>query len=218
MPYPAEAEARRRLVEVARWLAADGFIPASDGNLSVRLGPDRILCTPSGRPKGRLREEELLVIALDGRTLCGEGRPSSELQMHLAVYRTRSDVGAVVHAHPPLAVALTLTGRDLETPYLAETVVHLGKIPTVPYVPPGSAALAEAVAAEVATYDAVLLAHHGALTVGRTLEEAYDRMALVEHTARIVTAAHLLGEPRPLPPEAAERLWGIWQRRRQTLG
>lgn len=196
---------RREMIRICRYLARQNLVTATDGNLSARQG-DRILVTPSGVNKLWLRAEELLWVDLQGRSLSGTGEPTSEILLHLEAYRVRPDIKAVIHAHPPLATALTLAGISLLEPYLPEVVLTLGGIPTAPYATTGTPALAAAVRDLLPYYDAILLEQHGALTLGQDLKDAYNKMAKVEQAALTVLAAHLLGQARTLPAEEATRL------------
>jgi L-fuculose-phosphate aldolase len=206
----AEHELRREMVRVGRLLWERGYVAATDGNLSARLNSDRLLVTPSGLSKGFLSEDELTVIRLDGEPVPsyrGRGqRPSSEILMHLEVYRQRPDVNAVVHAHPPIAVAFSIAGVSLAQCVLPEVVVTLGGIPTTEYATPGTPEVPETIRHAVRDYDAIVLAHHGSLTVGGTLWEAYLRLEKVEHTAEITLAAQQLGRVRTLSPHAVDKL------------
>ena len=202
---------RDRIVQIAKQMYARDFISGIAGNISVRLGPDRLLITPSGVNKAKLAPGDLLEIDMQGSCLSGDAtcRPTSELPMHLEAYRQRPDVGAVVHAHPITCVALTLVGISLAPPYIPEALVLLGPVATAPYATPSSTENRDAIAGLIVDHDAIILAHHGSLTVGRDLEEAYERLEVLEHTARTVALAHQLGEPRELRPEAVERLLGM---------
>ncbi len=203
-----ESEQRRRVVEVCRRLYERGLIGGGEGNVSVRLGPRRILSTPAGAHKGFIAEHQLVVVDPSGRKITGHGRPSTELPMHLAAYRMRPDIGAVVHAHPPTAVALTLAGLTLEAPLMAEAVTALGGgIPTAPYQTPSTEEMANAVARPLADHDAVLMDRHGAITVGADVYSAFDRMEIVERVAQVVLKTRVAGgEPLPLPKEEIDRL------------
>ncbi len=207
---------RREIVAAARRLHEQGLLPGPSGNLSARLDDERVLVVPSGVPKARLQPEELLIVDLGGRVLAGMRglKPTSELPMHLEVYRRRSDVAAVVHAHPAAAVALTLAGISLQEAVLPEAVLLLGEVPTTAYATPSTAENRGVVAAWIGQHDVILLARHGALTVGHTLNEAVTRMEVLEHTAQTLLWAHLVRRPEPLPPEAVEKL----QRVRATYG
>ncbi len=205
-----EHELRREMVRIGRLMWERGYVAATDGNLSARLGRDRILVTPSGASKGFLSADDLVVIRPDGEPLGGYRgrgrRPSSEIAMHLAVYEQRPDVWAVIHAHPPLAVAFSIAGESLARCVLPEVIVTLGAIPTTDYATPGTAEVPASIREAIAEYDALILAHHGTLTVGVTLWEAYLRLEKVEHTAQITLAARQLGRVNTLPPEAVDKL------------
>ena len=188
---------RAEIIDVGRRLHDKGLITAAEGNVSVRT-PEGLLVTASGVSKGDLTPE--LVIATDE---CGQGpadgpRVTSEISMHVAIYRRRPDVQAVVHAHPPAATAFAVAHVPLDQPILAESVLLLGPVPLVPFQPPSTAALADAVADACAGANALLLANHGAVTMGETLAAAHRRMETLEHLAHVTLLARMLGEPRPL--------------------
>ncbi len=206
-----EFEHRRDIVEVGRRLYAKGMIAAADGNISVRLDADRILTTPSGRNKGRLSPEDLVVTDIRGRKLYGAHAPSSELEMHLVMYSERPDVGAVVHAHPPHASGFAVAGLPMDQPLLSEVILTLGTVPLAEYGTPTTPELAEAVRPH-AGHDGILLANHGALTVGHDLFLAYDRMETLEHSARIYMVARILGSERPLSEEHVAKLRQVRER------
>ena len=186
-------EARDALVEVGRRLWQRGHVAANDGNLSVRVGAGRLLATPTGVSKGFMSPETMVLVDMEGRPLQGSGRPSSELLMHLEIYRLRPDVQAVVHAHPPMATAFSVAGVALDRCVLPEAVLTMGAIPLVPYATPGSRELPAAMRAWIDRCDAVLLANHGAVTWATSLDEAYFRMETLEHTATITHHAMSLG-------------------------
>ncbi|HKY33670.1 MAG TPA: class II aldolase/adducin family protein, partial [Candidatus Polarisedimenticolia bacterium] len=203
-----EHEHRLDIVEVGRRLYAKGCIAAADGNISIRMEEDRVLTTPSGVNKGRLDPEDLVVTDLSGRKLYGRLEPSSELEMHLVMYHERRDICAVVHAHPPHASGFAVAGIPMDRPLLSEVVLTLGTVPLAAYGTPTTPELAEAVRPYAAS-DGILLANHGALTVGKDVYHAYDRMETLEHSAHIFLVARLLGSERPLSPEHVERLHEI---------
>ncbi len=202
---------RREIVEAARRLDAQGLLPGPSGNLSARISAEQVLVVPSGVPKGRLQPEELLVVNLAGEVLKGMRglKPTSELPMHLEVYRRRPDVGAVVHAHPAAAVALTVAGISLSEPILPEAVLLLGEVPTTAYATPSTPENQAAIAEWIADHDVILLARHGSLTVGRTVAEAAMRLEVLEHTAKTLLWAYMAGKPTPLPPEAVAKLQAV---------
>jgi L-fuculose-phosphate aldolase len=203
-----DEDVRARIVACGRRLDRLGFAPATDGNVSARLGPGRILLTPAGREKGDLGAGDLLVVDPEGKLVEGQGRPSTEAPMHLLCYRRREDVGGIVHAHPPVATAFAASGTPLVAAVTPETVVAVGEIPLVPYATPGTADLARALEPWVDRHDAFLLASHGVLTLGRDVREALHRMERVEHLARVTLAARLLGGPRSLTEEQVVSLLG----------
>jgi L-fuculose-phosphate aldolase len=213
-----EHEQRQELVRVGRLLWERGYVAATDGNLSVRLGTDRLLVTASGVSKGFLSADDLVVIDINGEEVAayrGQGqRPSSEILMHLEAYRQRPDVNAVVHAHPPLATAFSIAGVSLARCVIPEVVVTLGGIPTTDYATPGTGEVPGSIREAIRDHDALILDHHGSLTVGQTLWEAYLRLEKVEHTAQITLAAQQLGQVRMLSPEAVQKLS---EKRRELL-
>lgn len=189
--FPDRAAAAADIVRACRRLDARGLIAGQDGNVSVRVAPDRLLVTPAGRIKAEVGVDTLVEVDLQGAVQGVGGRPSSELGMHLAIYAARPDVGAVVHAHPPTATGFGVAGQDFLTPVLPEINLLVGPVPLVPYATPGTPALAAALAPWLDGHDAFLLANHGATTVGPTLELALQRMESLEHGARILLAARL---------------------------
>jgi len=201
-----EAEGRRQIVRVCRRMHERGFIAGSDGNVSLRLTGDRLLITPSGKHKGDLAEEDLVITDREGKLLSGQHRPSSEILMHLLCYQVREDVHAVVHAHPVHAVALAMAGVSLANCILPESCLALGHILTAPYSTPGTEEVPAALRDLVLRADAVLLDRHGSLTLGASLGVAYNRLESVEHTARITHAARCLGEVHPLSERQVEKL------------
>ncbi len=202
----SEEQLRQELLRFGRLCYQRRLLVALDGNLSVRLPSGNLLCTRAGCHKGLLRDEDILVIDPQGKVRRGEGRPTSEVFMHLACYDQRPDVGAVIHAHPPLCVAFTLAGVGLDEAILPEVVLTLGDIPTAPYETTGTSALAESIRQYIKENDAVLMDTHGAITVGCDLLQAFCRLETMEHSAQIVKNARDLGGARTLPPEEAENL------------
>jgi L-fuculose-phosphate aldolase len=184
---------QRALVEVCRRMYERGFIVAGDGNVSVRVGERAMLVTPSGARKGFMSPDQMVLCDLDGTPRRGErGRASSEIAMHVVAYAQRPDVRAIVHAHPPCAIAHTIAGVELREPLMPEAYCALGRVPTLGYTTPTTLEVPEAVAAPVREHDVLMLARHGSLTLGRSLDEAYDRLEILEHTARISLMARSL--------------------------
>jgi L-fuculose-phosphate aldolase len=217
---PEEAKLRKQICKVGRLMHRQGYVVGGSGNISARLGPDRILITPSGPAKGFLKPDQLIVINLDGEKVGPDTDanrrlgPSSETPMHLECYRRRSDVNGVVHAHPPNAVALTITGHSLAQCVVPEIVFLMGIVPTLPYATPSTVEDRDAISEAILHNDALMLAYHGSLTVGPDVWTAYMRLETLEHYASILSIAYMLGGPRPLQPEQIEKLLAV----RQQLG
>ena len=201
-----EEKLRADIVEVGRRLYARGYTASNDGNISVRLDAGRLLMTPTSVCKGFMTPEMMCVTDLDGRKLSGDRDPSSEMQMHLEVYRRRPDAVAVVHAHPPVATGFAVAGIALDRAVLAEVVTTLGSVPIAAYATPSTKELPEAVRQYVQAHDGMLLANPGALTLGKDLFSAYYKMETIEHFARISLVARQLGGERLLSREEVFRL------------
>lgn len=196
----------QRMTQCCRALAARGLIAGQDGNVAVRLSRDRALVTPAGVLKALLEPGDMVEVDLGGVKRRGRHNPTSELDLHLRILRRRPDVGAVVHAHPPVATGFAVAGEALDPAALPELLLQCGRVPIVPYGTPGTPELGERLEPYLAGHDAWLLANHGAVTVGPTLDAAWIRMESLEHGARIVFAARALGRVTLLPPDAVARL------------
>src|SRR6188508_1682534 len=207
---------RADIVEVGRRLWTRGFVASNDGNISVRIGPDRLLMTPASVSKGFMSPEMMVITDLNGTLVSGApGRkPSSETLMHLVAYRERPDVGAVVHAHPPISTGFAVAGIPLDRAVLAEVVTTLGSIPIAEYGTPSTQELPAAVRKYIKAHDGLLLANHGAVTCCRTVTTAYYKMETIEHFAKISLVARLLGGENLIAREEVERL----QQLRGTYG
>lgn len=218
--FPEEKQLRKEIVKIGRLMYDKGFISASDGNISARLSDNRFLITPTGLHKGFLEPDELLIIDENGaRAETGSYakrhlKPTSETPMHLEAYRRRPDVHAVVHAHPPTTVALTIAGIPLADCLLPEVIVFLGLIPTTKYATPSSEENVTAIRELIVKHDAIVLQRHGSLTVGDTPMQAFMRLETVEQNARIALILAQLGIRNPLEPEEVRKLL----RQRQELG
>ncbi len=203
---PPERALRKQLLRFASLCYERRLLVALDGNLSVRLSEELVLCTRAGCHKGLLDDDDLIVVTTRGDKVRGTGTPTSELPMHLACYRARPDVEAVIHAHPPVCIAFTIASVTLARCALPEVVLTLGIIPTLPYQTTGTDALAERVGQAAHDHDAMLLDHHGAVALGDTLLTAFCRLETMEHTACILKAARDLGGIADLPTDEAVRL------------
>lgn len=214
-------ELARGLVRCCRALWERGLLAGADGNISVRSGPDRLLVTPRGMLKGELEPGDLVEVDLAGRHLDGCRQASTELDLHLRVYRRRPECGAVVHAHPPTATAYAVAGEAIPEDVLPEITLLMGDVPVVPYATTGTPALGDAVEPFLSGREAVLLANHGALTWGTDLAQARIRMESLEHGARILLAARSLGRVNRLTREqtdALQRLRGSSRHGQTDLG
>jgi L-fuculose-phosphate aldolase len=205
----AESQLRADIVEVGRRMYARGYTASNDGNISVRLDDGRLLMTPKNVCKGFMDPGMMCITDLDGKKLAGDRDPSSEMQMHLEVYRQRPDVQAVVHAHPPVATAFAVAGIPLDRAVLAEVVTTLGSVPIADYATPSTKELPNAVSRYIKAHDGMLLANHGALTVGTDVFSAYYKMETIEHFANISFVARMLGGERLLSRDEVLRLQGL---------
>lgn len=208
MPYAnkPEEQLRQELVDFGRRIHQQGLVSACDGNLSVRLGAGRILATPSGVSKGMMAPEQMVIVDEQGKHLAGSCPVSSEIQMHLTIYRERPDVHAVVHAHPPTATGFASAGMALDQPVCSEIVITLGAVPLAEYGTTGTPALSESLMPWVHDYDAILLANHGAVSYGRDLLSAYLKMEAVEHFAQIMLVTKQLGHQELLTDDEIQKL------------
>lgn len=197
---------RREIVSVGRMLHQRGYIAATDGNLSVRLDEDRVLVTPTGMSKGAMKTADMVIVDMDGRQIKGRRTVTSEIGMHLLIYRIRRDVKAVVHAHPRTATGFAAAGIALNQPLVCEVVIGLGQIPLAPYGTPGTPELAATLRPLIPDYDAILMANHGVVTYGSDLQSAYMKMETVEHFAEITLVTRLLGQQQPLDCSNLEKL------------
>lgn len=199
----SEYRLRQEIVRVTRIVANQGLIRSSDGNISIRLGSNRFLVTPSGLYKMSMEPDDPMVVDGEGQIVEGkEGlRPTSELNMHLEAYRQRPDVNAVLHAHPPFATALTIAELPYPTDYMPEVMLALGDVPTAPYARPGTVDLAVSIREPIQNHNNILLSHHGSISVGETLEEALIALERLEHAAYTYYVARAFGNPVPLPTD-----------------
>ncbi len=209
-----QARQRKALCEVGRLCYERGHVVGVDGNLSVRLADGTVLITPSGAMKGFLEPHHIAHIDMSGEVVDGGPRASSEKAVHLIAYEKRADVRAVVHAHPPHAVAMSIAGFDLKAPFIPEVIVTIGGIPTAPFGTPGTAELARTIADVVVCSDTMVLANHGTLTLGANLLDAFKKLDMIEHTARILWLAQCVGHIQPLAREQVDKLLAT----RQQLG
>jgi L-fuculose-phosphate aldolase len=186
------------MVSIGKRLYERQLIVATEGNFTFRIDKDRILTTPSGLCKGELKTDDLVLINIHGKHLSGKNKVSSEIALHLEVYKQRQDVKACIHAHPANCIALMLSGKKLDKPILPESVILLGKIPTAPYARPSTSQVPESIRTFIKQTDCILLDRHGSLTVGNSLHEAFYKIELMEHTAKCYLKALSIGEVNEL--------------------
>jgi L-fuculose-phosphate aldolase len=201
-----EVSQRRAIVHFGKLLHDRGYVAATDGNLSVRLNRQSILITPTGISKGMMRPQDLVVVDAEGRKLAGRRNVSSEFALHLLIYRMRTDVNAVVHAHPMVATGYAAAGIPLDTALVSEAFIGLGAVPLAQYATPGTPDLSEAIRPFVPQHQAILMANHGVITYAEDLAHAYMKMELVEHFATISLVTRLLGKQHPLTQQDLEKL------------
>jgi L-fuculose-phosphate aldolase len=199
-------EHRDEIVQYGRLLHQTGLVAATDGNLSVRLGDGTFLCTPTLMSKGMMNPNDMVIVDARGHKVSGSRSVSSEIAMHLFIYRNRPDVGAVVHAHPPTATGFAAAGMPLDSALCSEIIITLGTVPLANYETPGTPELAEALAPLVGDHDAILMANHGVVTYGEDLMTAYMNMETVEHYAKIALVTHMLGKQKPLSETHVSKL------------
>jgi L-fuculose-phosphate aldolase len=204
-----EEQIRADIVEAGRRLYARAYVASNDGNVSARLDDRRLITTPKSVSKGFMTPDMMVVVDYEGKKLSGERDPSTELPMHLEIYRNRPDVNAVVHAHPPIATGFAVAGIPLTRAVLAEVITTLGSIPIAEYGTPSTRELPEAVRKYIKAHDGMLLANHGAVTCGTDVLAAYYKMETIEHFAKISLVARMLGREHLISREEVERLQGL---------
>ncbi len=197
---------RREIIEVGRRTYERGYVASNDGNISARVDENRVLITPTGVSKGFMKEEDLVLVDMDGKVLTPGKRASSEVFMHLRIYKERPDVNSVCHAHPIYATGHAVAGLSLEKCVLPEVIIVLGGIPLVEYGEPGTEEFFKPILKYLKDHDAFLLANHGALTIGSSVLNAYHKMETLEHFAHISFVAQQLGRVNVLPKEDVQAL------------
>ena len=200
-----ERTARREIVRVGQLMYERSYVVSSDGNVSVRLDDGRILATPTQTNKGRMTEDSLALTDIEGKPL-NERKASSELAMHLLIYRERPEINAVCHAHPPHGSAFAVAGLAIDQPILSEVILTLGCVPLAEYGTPSTDELTAAMLPLVKHHNALLMANHGAVAYGEDVWQAFDRLETLEHTAKIAILARALGGASNLSPDAIEKL------------
>ncbi|MEJ6950387.1 class II aldolase/adducin family protein [Halanaerobiaceae bacterium ANBcell28] len=210
----SEFELKKEICEVGRRIYNNGFVAANDGNISVRIGANEVLTTPTGVSKGFMTPDMIVKADMNGNVISGKLRPSSELKMHLDVYKQRDDVKSVVHAHPPTATGFAVAGIPLEEMIMPEVIITLGTIPIAKYGTPSTDEIPMAVREHLDCYDGFLLENHGALTVGSDLMNAYFKMETIELAAKINLTARQLGGVKEISKDNVDKLYDV----RKKLG
>ncbi len=205
-------EIKKEICEVGHKLYDKGFVAANDGNISVKVNDHEFYCTPTGVSKGALTPDMIIKVDENGNKLEGKLNPSSEIKMHMRVYRDRPDVMAVVHAHPPIATAFTVAGIELDQYILPEAVLTIGSVPTCDYGTPSTMEIPDSLAPYIQNHDAFLLENHGALTVGCNLTKAFFIMEEVEFNAKICKYAMELGAVHEIPNDQLKKLMDLRQK------
>jgi len=197
------------IIEVGRRLYQNGFISSTDGNISIRIDEKRIIATASGVNKGALKRSDLVVVDRRGKRLQGGKEPSSELAMHLYIYDQRPEIAAVVHAHPPYCTGFAAAGIPLDRCVLPEIILTIGAVPLASYATPSTPEVIESLRTFIPECDAVMLANHGAVTLGKDVMDAYWKLERIEHAAKISYIARTLGGEKVLPKEEVQKLVDI---------
>ena len=197
-----EREFAADIVRVGKLVFDKGWVAANDGNISIRLDDERIMCTPTGVSKGMLSVDDIIIVDYHGEKISGRMQRTSEIKMHLKIYELREDIDSVVHAHPPVATGFAAAGKALNTALLPEVIIGLGCVPLAAYGLPGTDALTEPMVPLIPKYDALLLGSYG-----KDVLQAYFRMETVEHFARINFVAEMLGGARALPRTEVDKLF-----------
>ncbi len=208
----SDLEYRQEIIRVGKLLHDKGFIAATDGNISVRLNEHQILATPTCMSKGMMTSEDLVTVDMRGKKMSGFREVSSEIAMHLMIYRVRPDVGAIVHAHPVTATGFAAAGIALDKPLVSEVVLALGSVPLAQYATPGTRALVDALEPLVPEHNAILMANHGVVAFAEDLHSAHMHMETVEHFAKICLTTHLLGQEHSLGDTQVQELMEIRKR------
>jgi L-fuculose-phosphate aldolase len=202
----SEREYRQDIVEVCRRMYEREYISGGDGNVSIRVGSDRILSTSSGVNKGFINARDVIVTDLSGKKLQGDGKPTTEIFLHIEAYKKREDIRSVIHAHPPYTIAFSIAGLKLPQCVMPEIIMIFGAIPTTPYATPCTMEGPEVISGLIGNCDAMILERHGTITVGETVFSAYDKLEKVEHSAHVSAIARGLGPVKPLPREEIRKL------------
>lgn len=213
--YKSDKEAIDEIIEIGKRMYTKGFVAANDGNISCKVGNDTIWTTCTGVSKGFLTKDMLVKMSLNGTIIEGKAKPSSEVKMHIRVYKENQDVLGITHAHPPLATSFSIAGISLNKAILPEAIVQLGTVPIAQYATPGTEGVPDSIAPFCVDYSSVLLANHGALTWGKSVTEAFYHMESVEYYALVsIITEKILNKQNELSKEQVMELAAI----RKSMG
>ena len=206
-----ELELKKLMLDIGKRIWTRGYVAANDGNITVRISENELLTTPTGVSKGFMTQDMIIKMTMDGKVISPKNkyRPSSEVKMHLEVYKQRDDVNAVIHAHPPYSTSFAVAGVPIDTSVLPEAIMILGEVPVAPYGTPSTSEVPDSIIPFIRNTNAILLANHGALTAAIDLITAYHMMETLEHTARILCLATGLGNVNKIPEEQINKLMKI---------
>ena len=217
--YMSDFEAKKAILDIGRRMYDKGFVASNDGNISCKVGPNTIWTTPTGVSKGFMTQDMLVKMDLNGKVLMGKCKPSSEVKMHLRVYKENPDVQAVTHAHPLVATSFAIAGISLDAAVLTEAVLGLGSIPVAKYATPGTDEVPDSIAPFVNSHNGVLLANHGALTWGKDIYQAFYRLESIEYYATILMyTGNIIGRQNLLSCDQVNKLLDIRHKLGITAG
>ena len=202
----SEWKIKEQMCDIGRRIWIKGFCAGNEGNHSYRIGENRVLCTPTGISKGNLKPDDICTVDLEGKQVAGKLKRTSEILLHLAIYKARPDIKAVVHSHPPHATAFAIANVELPTCIHPEAEVFLGAVKTAKYVTPGDTRLGESILPYVKDSNAILLQNHGTVTFDKDLEGAYYKLEIVDAYSRILLLAKQIGSIRPLDAQEMKEL------------
>jgi L-fuculose-phosphate aldolase len=204
-----ESQHRSDIIDICKRVHANGWVAANDGNVSIKLGPNTVICTPTGMSKGYLTSDQLIKVDMDGNKIDGEMEPSSEVKMHLDVYKSKENIGAVVHAHPPFSTGFAVAGIALDECIMPEIIISLGSIPLTRFGTPSTSEIPDNIRPYLKEHDVFLLENHGALSIGKDVYQAYYRMESLELFAKINLVARMLGNVNVIGEDNVRKMIGL---------
>lgn len=203
---------KKKICEIAKIMYDKGMVNSFEGNISIKEN-NRIYITPSATCKGYLTEEMIIVTDMDGKAIEGAGKPSSEIKLHIAAYKYRKDIAAVVHAHTPFATAYAIANKPIETKAYPELIAIFGRVPLAKYGTPSTDEIHKGLEEYIYEYDIILLANHGIISIGKDVQDAFLKLEAVESIAKTLTIAKIHGGEKELPPDKLEELYRMRDRK-----